>query len=215
MSHLRQSIAEYDAQKAAKVPAEILQIMADTTAELQQLGIDDRSLKTGDQAPDFELPNHLGETRRLSGLLQHSVVVLNFYRGGWCPYCNMELNALQRVLPDINAAAATLVAVSPETPDKALDTQARHALQFDVLSDAGNRVSERYGLTFELPEQLRPIYTKLGIDIPAFNGDDSFVLPVPASYVIDRDGRVRYHFVNVDYTKRLEPDELLGVLRGQ
>ena len=144
-----------------------------------------------------------------------SVLVLNFYRGGWCPYCNLELHALQQALADIRASGADLVAISPELPDKAMDTQARHALEFEVLSDVGNHVSEAFGLTFELPEQLRPIYTSIGIDIPAFNGDDSFVLPVPASYVVDSDGIIRHHFVNVDYTRRLEPDDLLQVLRGQ
>jgi len=215
MSELREKIAEYDAAKAKRVPAEVLQTMADATRQLESLGIADRSLKTGDRVADFELPNHLGEKRRLSDMLARSVVVLNFYRGGWCPYCNMELNALQQALPDIKASGATLVAISPELPDKATDTQARHTLEFDVLSDVGNRVSEAFGLTFELPEQLRPIYTKLGIDIPAFNGDDSFALPVPASYVIDSDSVIRYHFVNADYTRRLEPDDLLRALRGQ
>lgn len=215
MSNLREKIAEYDAAKAERVPAEVLKTMADATVELEELGIVDRSLKTGDRVPDFTLPNHLGEQRHVGGMLAESVLVLNFYRGGWCPYCNMELHALQQALPEIRAIGAELVAVSPELPDKAIDTQARHALEFEVLSDVGNRVSEAFGLTFELPQQLRPIYTKLGIDIPAFNGDDSFVLPVPATYVIDSDGIIRHHFVNADYTRRLEPDELLQVLRGQ
>jgi len=215
VSDLREKIAEYDAEKARRVPAEVLQTMAGATAQLAAMGVADRSLRTGDQVPDFELPNHNGQPRRLSRMLRDGVVVLNFYRGGWCPYCNMELNALQQALPAIRAAGATLVAVSPELPDRASDTQARHALEFDVLSDVGNRVSEAFGLTFELPEQLRAIYTKLGIDVPAFNGDDSFTLPVPASYVIDSDGVIRYHFVNVDYTQRLEPDTLLGALRAQ
>lgn len=215
MSNLREQIAEYDDAKAQRVPAEILTTMAAATRELQDLGITDRSLKTGDQVPDFTLPNHNGEPRRLFELLDDGVVVLNFYRGGWCPYCNMELGALQKALPEIRETGAQLVAISPELPDKATDTQTRHALEFDVLSDVGNRVVEAFGLAFELPEQLRPIYTRLGIDIPAFNGDTSFTLPVPASYVIDTDGIIRFHFVNVDYTRRLEPDELLRVLRGQ
>ena len=147
-------------------------------------------------------------------MLADSVVVLSFYRGGWCPYCNMELRALQQALPEIRATGAELVAISPELPDKTLDTQTRHALEFDVLSDRGNRISEAFGLAFELPEQLRPIYTSLGIDIPAFNGDASFILPVPATYVIDSNGIIRFHFVNADYTRRLEPDEMLRALRG-
>ena len=215
MSNLREKIAEYDAAKAERVPPEVLQTMADATCQLEGLGIVDRSLKAGDRIPDFSLPNHLGQQRRISELLADSVLVLNFYRGGWCPYCNMELHALQQALPDIRASGADLVAISPELPEKAMDTQARHALEFEVLSDVGNHVCEAFGLTFELPEQLRPIYTSIGIDIPAFNGDDSFVLPVPASYVVDSDGIIRHHFVNVDYTRRLEPDDLLQVLRGQ
>ena len=215
MSNLREKIAEYDAAKAKRVPPEVLQTMADATCQLEGLGIVDRSLKAGDRIPDFSLPNHLGQERRIGELLADSVLVLNFYRGGWCPYCNLELHALQQALPDIRASGADLVAISPELPDKAMDTQARHALEFEVLSDVGNRVSEAFGLTFELPEQLRPIYTSIGIDIPAFNGDDSFVLPVPASYIVDSDGIIRHHFVNVDYTRRLEPDDLLQVLRGQ
>ena len=215
MSNLREKIAEYDAAKAKRVPPEVLQTMADATCQLEGLGIVDRSLKAGDRIPDFSLPNHLGQERHIGELLADSVLVLNFYRGGWCPYCNLELHALQQALADIRASGADLVAISPELPDKAMDTQARHALEFEVLSDVGNRVSEAFGLTFELPEQLRPIYTSIGIDIPAFNGDDSFVLPVPASYIVDSDGIIRHHFVNVDYTRRLEPDDLLQVLRGQ
>ena len=215
MSNLREAIAEYDAAKAERVPASVLETMAEATCQLEGLGIVDRSLKAGERIPDFTLPNHLGRQRRISELLAGSVLVLNFYRGGWCPYCNMELNALQRALPDIRASGADLVAISPELPDKALDTQARHALDFEVLSDIGNHVSDAFGLTFELPQKLRPIYDSLGIDIPAFNGDDSFVLPVPATYVVDSNGVIRHHFVNVDYTKRLEPDDLLRVLRGQ
>lgn len=215
MSDLREKIAEYDAAKAKRVPAAVLETMAEATRQLEGLGIVDRSLKTGDRIPDFTLPNHNGEQRSISDLLAKSVVVLNFYRGGWCPYCNMELHALQQALPDIRASGADLVAISPELPDKALDTQARHTLEFEVLSDVGNKVSESFGLTFELPQQLRPIYTKLGIDIAEFNGDYSFILPVPATYVVDSDGIIRHHFVNVDYTRRMEPDDLLQVLRAQ
>lgn len=215
MPNLREQIDAYDAEKATRVPAEILETMAQATRDLETAGIVDRSLKTGDRVPDFTLPNHHGEPRQLYALLQQSPVVLNFYRGGWCPYCNLELHALQAALDGIRAAGAELVAVSPERPDRTSDTQARHALNFDVLSDDGNQVARSFGLDFELPQTLRPIYERLGIDIPAYNGDDSFVLPVPATYVIDSDRCVRHHFVNVDYTRRLEPDALLQVLRGE
>lgn len=215
MSKLHEAIAEYETQKAQRVAPAVLQTMAEATRQLRDAGVADNSLRTGDRAPDFALPNHHGETRRLSHLLRDATVVLSFYRGGWCPYCNMELHALQQALPAIRASGAELVAVSPELPDRVAETEARHALTFDVLSDIGNQVGEAFGLVFELPEQLRPIYAKLGTDIPAYNGDRTFSLPVPATYVIDRDGVIRYHFVDVDYTRRLEPDDLLRVLRGQ
>ena len=120
MSDLREKIAEYDAAKAKRVPAEVLQTMADATRQLESLGIADRSLKSRRPGRGFRTTQpQLGEKRRLSDMLARSVVVLNFYRGGWCPYCNMELNALQQALPDIRASGATLVAISPELPDKA------------------------------------------------------------------------------------------------
>ena len=215
MPTLAEQIADYDAAKAKRVPRPVLEQMAAATATLEHSGIVDRSLRAGDTAPDFTLPNHDGTPRSLRALLAEKVVVLNFYRGGWCPYCNLELRALQSALPALRAAGAELVAVSPELPDRAADTQARHSLEFDVLSDVGNRVAEQFGLVFELPEALRPIYRDLGIDLPAYNGDDRFRLPVPASYVIGRDGVIRHDFVNADYTRRLEPDALLAMLRTQ
>lgn len=215
MSNLHQDIADYEAQKARRVAPEVLQVMEEANQALHDARIDAGSLRTGDRVPDFALPNHLGETRRLGALLDESVVVLSFYRGGWCPYCNLELAALQRALPEIRAAGAALVAVSPETPDHATDTQTRHALDFEVLSDVGGAVCEAFGLRFELPERLRPIYARIGIDVPAYNGDTTFTLPIPATYVIDRDGVIRFDFVDIDYRRRLEPDELLRALRAQ
>ena len=164
--------------------------------------------------PDFALPNQHGAMRRFSDYLAESPVVLNVYRGGWCPYCNLEMKALHDALPGIEQRGARLVGMAPETPDNAVDTAQRHDLRIDILSDAGNRVAERLGLVFELPESLRSIYAGLGIDLPAFNGDDSFRLPVPATYIVGRDGAVAYAFVNADYTRRLEPAEITSFLEA-
>ncbi len=213
MSSLAQQITEFDLQKAASLPAEILQTMDETTRSLKASALESQGLKSGDRAADFELPNHHGETRKLGDYLANSPVVLTFYRGGWCPYCNMELNALQKALPDIQQAGAVLVAVSPETPDHSLSTREKNELAFDILYDKGNLVANNYGLVFELPEVLRPIYDKLGIDIPEFNGDDSFEIPVPATYIISQEGEILYHFIDADYTKRSEPDEIVRQLR--
>ena len=163
--------------------------------------------------PDFSLPNQHGEMRRFADFLADSMVVLNIYRGGWCPYCNFEMKALADALPDIEAAGARLVGMAPESPDHAQDTASRHDMGIEILSDAGNVVSEQLGLVFSLAEELRPIYLRAGLDIPAYNGDDSFRLPVPATYIVGSDGMIKADFVNADYTQRMEPAEIVGVLQ--
>ena len=212
MSTLKENIDAYNAAKQERVPAEILAVMAQCTEDLKQEGIEARALQAGDTMPDFELPNQHGANRRLSDYLAEAPVVLNIYRGGWCPYCNMEMKALHDILPEIRAQGAVLVGLSPETPDRAQATAESAEIDIDILSDQGNRVSEQLGLVFVLPEALRPIYEKIGIDIPAYNGDASFRLPVPATYIIRQDGEIAYSFVNSDYTLRLEPSEIVRAL---
>lgn len=134
--------------------------------------------------PDFALPDQHGVVRPLSHYLAEGPVLLNVYRGGWCPYCNMEMQALNAVLPALRERGVNLIGMTPETPSSAQDTLTANGLAITVLSDEGNRVSAALGLVFELPEALRPIYAGFGIDIPASNGDESFTLPVPASYII-------------------------------
>lgn len=168
--------------------------------------------RSGDSAPDFGLPNAHGTQIRLSDLLSKGPVVLSFYRGGWCPFCNLEFRALSAILPEIQRLGATLVGVSPETPDHSLSTVRENDLQFEVLSDFGNRVAREYGLLMEVYEELRPLYQEWGLDIPGHNGDTSWGLPVPATYVIDRDGVIRAGLVDKDYTHRMEPVEILAAL---
>jgi len=212
MQSLKQEIDSYKAAMKDKVPAEVREIMAQCTEELKLAGVGKHALKTGDVMPDFTLPNQHGEMKHLYDYLAVSPVVLNIYRGGWCPYCNMEMKALHDALPRIEASGARLIGMAPETPDKAAMTAERNALAIDILSDSGNRVAEQLGLVFELPEALRPIYRKFGIDLPAYNGDNSFRLPVPATYIIRTDGMISYAFVNADYTQRLEPSEIIEKL---
>lgn len=214
MGALKEAIDAYEVQKNKLVPRDVLEDMAQATADLKGSGMEDRTLKAGDRFPDFELPNQQGQVRRFSDYLQESPVVLNVYRGGWCPYCNLEMKALHDTLPQIEKQGARLVGLTPETPDKAMQTAERHRMRIDILSDAGNRVSERLGLVFELPEVLRPIYQNLGIDLPEYNGDDNFKLPVPATYIIRQDGTVVHAFVNADYTQRLEPAEIVAQLQA-
>ena len=210
---LAQQLQQQREQSAQKMPAEVRRVMKEKTEELVRSGLVEKSLRVGDKAPDFELPSATGKTVRLGDLLQHGPVVLAFYRGGWCPYCNLELRALQNVLPEIKKLGAQIVAVSPQTPDSSLATKQKNELQFQVLSDQHNSVARNFHLVFTLPEEIRTIYKGFGHDLVVRNGDDSFELPFPATYVIGRDRTIRFAFVNADYTKRAEPADILAVLR--
>ncbi|MDA8365015.1 MAG: peroxiredoxin-like family protein [Gammaproteobacteria bacterium] len=212
MPTLRETIDAYKEGISKALPAATFATMNKSTIELKATGIENRALKAGDTMPDFELPNQNGEMRRLSTYLAESAVVLSLYRGGWCPYCNMEMRSLHGALPEIMARGARLVGLTPELPDKAQLTAARNEIAIDILSDAGNLVSEQLGLVFELPDALRPIYEQFGIDLPAYNGDSSFRLPVPATFIIRRDKVVAHAFVNADYTIRMEPAEIVAKL---
>ncbi len=199
-------------QARARIPGEALTIMDAATAQLDRAGVAQNSLGVGAHAPDFELPDATGARVKLSALLAEGPVVLAFYRGGWCPYCSTELRELQLRLPEIKTAGAQLVAVSPQTPDNSLSTAEKLELEFPVLSDVGNAVARSFGLVFTLPEDLREVYSSFGIDLPAANGDSSFELPVPATYVLAPSGEVLWRFADPDYTRRGDPDDVITAL---
>lgn len=200
-------------QLRAKQPDNIKAVMDKATVDLANSGIGDRALKVGEIAPNFTLPNAVGKDIELQSLLNAGPAVIAFYRGQWCPYCNLELRGLQQSLPELEKLGAKLVAISPQTPDNSLSTVEKNELTFEVLSDVGNRVAREFGLVFILPEELRPIYEGFGIDFPAHNGDETFELPIPATYVIAPDGNVIHAFVNADYTQRLDPEEIVAALK--
>ncbi|WP_039046574.1 peroxiredoxin-like family protein [Plesiomonas shigelloides] len=212
MHTLEQKIKEYNDAKKVKTPAAILTLMENATTQLQSSGLEQAALMTGQQIPDFSLPDQHGTVRALSTYLEQGPIVLNIYRGGWCPYCNLEMQALSKALPYFQSRGVTLIGLTPETPSTAQDTITANGLEITVLSDAGNLVSQQLGLVFVLPEELRSVYASFGIDIPSSNGDNSFTLPVPATYIIGKDRTILYHFINVDYTKRVEPALLLNKL---
>ena len=171
------------------------------------------ALSVGAQAPDFALPTAHGGTVRLGEALAEGPVVLVFYRGSWCPYCNQSLRQFQEALPDIEGTGARLVAISPNTPAGGFEMEENQSLTFPVLSDVGNRVSREYGLVFEVDEDVRDRYRASGIDLTEANGVDTWELPVPATYVIDQDGTIRYAFVEADYTQRASPRDVVAALR--
>lgn len=188
-------------------------IMARAAEELKALNLPATAINIDDTAPAFSLPDATGTTVALADLLAKGPVVVTFYRGGWCPYCNRSLKEFQDRLTDITAAGATLVAISPETPDNALSTAEKSALQFAVLSDASNAVAKQFGIVFPMNSDLVTVYRGFGVDLEAHNNDPAWTLPLPATYVIDTAGVVRYAYLNEDYTQRATPDEVLAVLK--
>ena len=207
---LQQQIEALQAQLATQVPPEML---AELAAAQIQTGIAQQSVKAGERAPDFTLPDVFGNEVTLSTLLKQGPVVVTFYRGEWCPFCNLQLRAYQRILPQIQSLGATLVAISPQTPDHSLSTAEQKELTFSVLSDVGNTVARAYRIVFPLGERGRPLFTTIGSDLPTFNGDASWELPMPATFLVAQDGTVRLAFVAEDFTCRLEPADLLDGLR--
>lgn len=216
---LNTQLAEMRKKFEAGAEPSNLEIMKQAHESLKRSGIYYRAVKTGDKAPDFTLPSQNGNAVTLSKLLEQGPVVLVFYRGQWCPYCNAQLTALNAALPNIKAAGGTLVAVSPQLPtplqppSAESNADAPPKLNFSILSDRGNQVAEKYGLAYELPEKLQALYKEFGINLQDINGDGSWTLPLAASYVIAPSGTVQYGFVETDYTKRAEPDFLIQQLK--
>jgi peroxiredoxin len=209
---LREELAAFAATPPSRIPAERRVVMERATQSLTASGIVERAAKVGDHAPDFALPDAVGRTVALADLLAKGPVVVMFYRGGWCPFCNMQLRAYQRFLLEFAGLGASLVAISPQTPDHSLSSAEKNALTFPVLSDAGGEVSARFGLRFELPADLRGIYTAFGNDLPRINGEPGWHLPVPATYVIAADGRIVLAEVDPDYRMRPDPEVVIAAL---
>ncbi|MFH9086441.1 peroxiredoxin-like family protein [Streptomyces sp. NPDC017673] len=212
MTTLNAELRTFYEARQQQIPAEIRQIMQRAGQELADSGQADRALTVGAQAPRFRLPSATGRTLALDDLLAEGPVVLTFYRGAWCPYCNIALRSLQQHHQAITARGARLVAVSPQIPDESLTLTEKHDLAFDVLSDIGSDTAKQYGLAFDLPDDLAAVYDKLGFDLQRVNDGHPRTLPLPATYVIDRDGVIRWTFVNADYATRAEPADILAAL---
>ena len=206
--------ADFQAGKPPyNVPPSVIETMHRATAELIASGAATRALKAGDHAPAFALNDPDGHPVSSADLLANGALVVSFYRGVWCPYCNMELQALQAALPEFQKLGASLVAISPQTAVNSRKSVRQNELGFPILSDTHNDVAAAFGLRFELPEYLVDLYKGLKNDLPAFNGDPSWTLPMPARYVIGQNGTILYAEVNPDYTRRPEPEDMLPALR--
>jgi peroxiredoxin len=206
--------ADFEAGKPPyNVPRSVIDTMRRATAELKASGAAARALKTGDQAPLFALRDPDGNTVSAQELLAAGPLIVSFYRGVWCPYCNMELKALQAALPDFEREGAKVVAISPQTAVNSRKSMRENHLTFPILSDPNNAVAASFGLRFSLPDYLVDLYKSLKNDLPSFNGDSSWTLPMPGRFVIAPDRTIVYAEVNPDYTHRPEPADMLPSLR--
>jgi peroxiredoxin len=191
------------------------ELLERSSRELAVSGITERVLKVGEQAPDFTLPNAVGRPVSLGRALEKGPVVVTFYRGIWCPYCNLQLKAYQKVLPQILKLGASLLAVSPQNPDKSQATLLNNFLQYEVLSDSENAVARQFGLVYQVPEWVRSLYLSFGVDLPAFNGDQSWELPIPGTFLVDGERRILLAYADSDPRNRLEPKALLDALAAR
>ena len=194
-------------------PAWVHEPMHRATDALIASGAASRALRVGDKAPAFILKDADGNSVSSAELLKQGPLVVTFYRGVWCPYCNMDLQALEAALPEIRKRGARLVAISPQTAPNSRRSQRENKLSFPILSDPHNDVAASFGIRFGLPDDLTELYKNVfKNNLEIINGDDSWTLPMPARFVIGQDGTIRYAEVSPDYTRRPDPEELLPVL---
>jgi len=226
---LRDIYAERKALIAKYVSQDIQAVHARIVAELQHSGMVDKALKPGSDLPEFELSDQNGSAIRSTNLLQNGPVVLFFIRGRWCPFCIAQLEAINSLVPHFQSLGASMVAISPQTVHQNSLMADQHKLRFPVLSDAGNKVAKVFGLAYRVPEYQQEIYGRAFVNLPFVNGDESWQLPIPATYIAKmsgtngvsthdtmRQGKVIYAFPNPDYTDRAEPAVLLDLLwQGQ
>ncbi|ARI78441.1 peroxiredoxin-like family protein [Halobacillus mangrovi] len=210
---MRKHFEEYISKFKAATPEDVQQKMKKAIDELEQSD-QGKGLDKGEKAPNFNLPDAKGTAVELYEQLEKGPVIVTFYRGGWCPYCNMELRAYQEILDEVHEAGGELMAISPENPDHSLSTSEKNELEFLVLSDVGNEVANQFNLVYQLPDYLVDIYKDKGLNVDQHNGDETWTLPVSATYVIDTDGTIVYEYTKADYKDRAEPSQVLEVLKN-
>ena len=206
---MREIFAERKALIARYVPADAQAVSARAIAEIKEAGIADHALQVGAKAAAFELTDHNGKLVSSSELLRKGQLVICFIRGRWCPFCVGQMEAMNLIATQIQEAGASLVAISPQTVQQSFLMADQHKLRFPLLSDSGNQVARQFGLVYRVPDYQQAVYRRAFVNLPFANGDESWELPLPATYIVGRDGTIRFAAVNVDYTERPEPAEIL------
>jgi peroxiredoxin len=212
---LREIFAERKEAIAQYVPATVQAIHNRTVAGLKAQGLAASALeifKVGAKCPSFELPDHKGKLVSSADLLAKGCLVLSFIRGRWCPFCVGQMEAMSSIAPQIEASGASFVAISPQTEKQAFFMHDQHKLAFPLLVDAHNQLARQFGLVYRVPEEQQALYSRTFVNLPFANGDSSWELPIPATFVIDRDGSILFGAANEDYTDRPEPLELQSVI---
>jgi peroxiredoxin len=209
---LREIFAERKDLIAKYVPAETQAIHARAVAKLKQRQLAANILPVGSKITEFQLQDHDGKSVSSSDLLAKGRLVLCFIRGRWCPFCVGQMEAMNLVLPAIEQAGATLAAISPQTVQQSFFMRDQHKLRFPLLSDAGNKVARQFRLTYRVPDDQRAVYRRAFVNLPFVNGDESWELPIPATYIIDRDGTVLCAYANENYAERPEPQDIVQFL---
>jgi peroxiredoxin len=211
---LREIYAERKELIAKYVPEETQKSHAQAVAELKQRNLAPNILPVGAKAPDFELPDHDGKLIHSTELLAKGRLVLCFIRGRWCPFCVGQMEAMNLIVPQIEQAGATFIAISPQTVKQSYFMHDQHKLHFPMLSDVGNNLARQFRLTYRVPAAQEAIYRRAFVNLPLVNGDDSWELPIPATYILDKDATVIYASANEDYTDRPEPSEIVARCRS-
>jgi peroxiredoxin len=211
---LREILAERKELIAKYVPAETQAIHAQAVAELKERKLASKILGVGTKAHAFELLDHDGKRISSADLLAKGRLVVCFIRGRWCPFCVGQMEAMNLILPEIERAGVTVVAISPQTVKQSFFMHDQHKMRFALLSDSGNKIARQFGLTYRVPPLQEVVYRRAFVNLSFTNGDESWELPIPATYVIDREGVILYASANEDYTERPEPSEILHALRG-
>jgi len=212
MTTLQETLKQFSEDFKLKAPAEAQDLMQKALDDLSATSIIEGAHKTGDTIPEISLPNISGELVSLQEMLKQGPLIVLFYRGGWCPYCNLELQAWQDVASRVSEKGARIVAISPETPDHIQATAEKHSLSFEVLSDKDNIIAKQMGLVYTLPEELIGLYKQFGIDLEEGQGNQNSELPIAATYIVNTDGTISYDFLEEDYKLRAEPQTVIDKL---
>lgn len=212
MNTLAKQIESLNNELMQQVPVAVLEIFEKSITALKSENIETKIAEIGDQLVPFSLPNAANQLIYSKNILEKGKMILAFFRGSWCPYCNLELRALQENLAKITHKNVTLLAVSPQSTDHNTQLIEKYLLTFDVLTDKDNLLAHQLGIRFELQEFALPTYEAMGINLEEFNQNNDNTLPVPAIFVVDCDGSICYKFADADYRNRLDIDALLHVL---